>query len=148
MPENIRRSKHILELGTALSKYKQIEYESWGVGGEKDLNGTKYCGGATLLTQPFVMVEETHTHDFNQFIYLIGGDPRDITDFDAEIEMTLGEGDKLVKHSIDFPVCIFIPAGMPHCPLNIKRVGKPITYMDIVLNPMGSVRPLPKASER
>ena len=148
MAENIRRSKNILELGTALSKYKQIEYESWGVGGEKDLNGTKYCGGATLLTKPFVMVEETHTHDFDQFIYFVGGDPRDITDFDAEIEMTLGEDDKLVKHSIDFPVCIFIPAGMPHCPLNVKRVSKPITYMDIVLNPMGSVRPLPTASER
>jgi len=148
MPENIRRSKYILELGTALSKYKQIEYESWGVAGGTDLYGAKYGGGATLLTKPFVMVEETHTHDFDQFIYFIGGDPKNITDFDAEIEMTLGEGDKLVKHSIYYPVCIFIPAGTPHCPLNIKRVGKPITYMDIVLNATGSVRPLPKASER
>ena len=148
MPENIRRSKHILELGTALSKYKQIEYESWGVDGGTDLDGTKYCGGATLLTKPFVMVEETHTHDFDQFIYFIGGDPKNITDFDAEIEMTIGEGDKLVKHSINHPVCIFIPAGTPHCPLNIKKVGKPITYMDIVLNARGSVRPVPQASER
>jgi hypothetical protein len=148
MAENIKHGKYILELGTGLSKYKQIEYEGWHVSGGKDLNGTKYCGGAVLLTQPFMMVEHTHSHDFDQFIYFLGGDLRNIKDFDAEIEMTLGEGDKLVKYSINYAVCIFIPAGTLHCPLNIKRVGKPITYMDIVLNPVGSMRPLPKASER
>jgi hypothetical protein len=148
MSGNIRLG-NVIELGTQMSHYKQIEYPMWGLSGEKDFNGVHYSVGGAYLNQPFVMVEETHTHDFDQILVFANADLRRPKDFKAEIEITLGEDEKsLEKYLINYAVCIFIPAGTLHCPLVIKKVIEPIWYQDITLSPTHSVRPLPKASER
>jgi len=64
-------------------------------------------------------------------VFLIGGDGRNFVEFDAEAEMFLG--DKVRK--IDYSCYFFIPKGTPHCPLVIKRVGKPIVFIDARVNP-------------
>jgi len=56
----------------------------------------------------------------------IGGDNRNFLDFDADAEMFLG--DKVRK--INYPCHFFIPKNTPHCPLVVKRVGKPIVFID------------------
>jgi hypothetical protein len=86
--------------------------------------------GWSLITQPFLMVDEAHNHDFEQFIFLMGGNSNDIVDFDAEVEMTLGD----TKYLINYPACIHITPGLMHGPLNVKKVNKPFAFMDIVLN--------------
>jgi hypothetical protein len=52
--------------------------------------------------------------------------PSDFTDFDADIEFTLG--DEILK--INYPCYIFIPKETMYCPLDIKRVGKPFMFID------------------
>jgi len=60
-----------------------------------------------------------------------------IADFDADIEITLGK--KIVK--INYPCYIFIPKNIMHCPLDIKRVGKPFLFIDARITKEASVRP-------
>jgi hypothetical protein len=148
MAENIKRTQNILEIKTIKSLFKQIEYPNWAVSGEKDFNGTNYSVGTSYLTKPFVMVEETHSHDFDQILFFVNADLRKPKDFDAEVEMTLEEEGKLEKHLINYAACVYIPAGTLHCPLYIKKVNKPITFVDVTLSPRHSIRPLPKTSEK
>ena len=142
--ENIKHGDYIVELKPGYSLYKQITAPQVNANGNVDLSGDNFCFGYSFLKEPFVMVEEAHKHDFDQYIFLIGGDPGNATDFDAEIEF--GLGGKI--HSITYPACIRIPKGTMHGPLNIKRVTKPFMFFDIVMSPGPSIRPLPKASKR
>ena len=60
-----------------------------------------------------------------------GGDPKNIKDFDAEIEIALG--DELEIQTITSPSVVSIPPGLTHCPLRVKRLTKPILFFEIVL---------------
>ena len=72
-------------------------------------------------------IVNTHSHeDHDQWIFLIGGDGKNFVEFDADCEMLLG--DEVRK--IDYSCYFYIPAGTPHCPLVVKRVGKPIIFID------------------
>jgi hypothetical protein len=53
------------------------------------------------------------------------------------VEFTLG--DKVIQ--INYPCYIFIPKGTKHCPLVIKRVGKPFIFVDASITQEASVRP-------
>jgi mannose-6-phosphate isomerase-like protein (cupin superfamily) len=78
-----------------------------------------------------ILFSETHTHANEEILCFIGGNPRDITDFGAEIEMTMGA--EREKHLITHTACVTIPANVPHCPLNIRKVDKPIVFLEISL---------------
>lgn len=83
------------------------------------------------ITAPWLMEEEPHAHDFDQFTCFIGGNPTDIGDFGAEVELFLGpEGE---KHIITNTTIVHIPRGLIHCPLNFKKVDRPIMFMNIPL---------------
>jgi hypothetical protein len=142
--ENIKHGDYVVELKPGYSMYKQIEAPQVGAFGTRDLNGDKFCLGWSFLTKPFLMVAEEHKHDFDQYIFFMGGDPNNAVDYDAEVEF--GVGGKL--YTINYPACVRIPKGTMHGPLNIKRVTKPLMFIDIVLNEGPSVRPLPKESQR
>lgn len=104
-----------------------------------NLEGAKHGGGADItlsrswITQPFTMIKEPHTHDYHQFLIFAGGNPLDVTEFDAEIEFFLGEEGE--KHIIDSPTLVHIPPGLPHGPLKYVRIDKPIEFLDIFLAP-------------
>ena len=126
-------SKYIVPAKTNQSVFKQITVPQVNIFGGRDLENLPFTMNWSLLTQPFVMVEYPHTHDFNQVILFMGGNPRDVSKFNAEIEIYLGdEGEKQV---IKTPSFIYIPAGLWHGPLNIKAVNEPIMYMDFPLTP-------------
>jgi hypothetical protein len=57
----------------------------------------------------------------------------DIQDFGAEVEVELGNEHE--KHVITQTSCISMPANLPHCPLHIKKVTKPIVFLEISLAP-------------
>jgi len=83
------------------------------------------------LTKP-ITFDKPHSHDFEETLCFIGGNPRDITDFDAVIEYTInGE-----KHVLTKPGCVSMPRGLPHCPVSVKNVSieKPIVFMEISLS--------------
>jgi hypothetical protein len=56
-----------------------------------------------------------------------------VTSFDAEIEMFLGE--EYERHVITKATVLYIPRGMEHNPMDIKRLGKPMLFMPIHLAP-------------
>jgi hypothetical protein len=96
--------------------------------GEKDFSVLWNC-----ITEPYLMVTDPHAHDFDQFLHFYGADSRNITDFDAVIEISLGEEGE--KHLIAEPTVLHIPKGTIHCPLNFKVVNKPVIFMNIALTP-------------
>ena len=142
--ENKKRGEYIVELKPGYSLYKQITAPQVGAFGAKDLNGANFSLGWSFLTEPFLMVAEAHNHDFDQVIFFMGGDPGNVVDYDAEVEFGLVGQNNI----IDYPACVYIPKGLMHGPLNIKRVTKPIMFIDITLSTGPSIRPLPPASRR
>lgn len=83
------------------------------------------------ISAPEIMEERPMKHDFDQVLCFIGGDTKDIFKFDADVELSLGEEQE--KHIINSPTIVHIPKGLTHCPLNFKRIGKPIIFLDITL---------------
>ena len=67
---------------------------------------------------------QAHTHDFDEFIGFFGTDPDDIHDLCGEIELWI-DGEQNI---IDKSFLAFVPAGVEHCPLNIRRVDRPIFH--------------------
>ena len=92
---------------------------------QADVSMSYHC-----VTKP-ILFNETHSHNNVEILCFIGGNPLDITDLGAEIEMSLGPEHE--KHIITQTACVSIPANLPHCPLNIKKVTKPIVFLEISL---------------
>jgi len=86
--------------------------------------------GYHCVTKP-ILFKETHSHPNEEILCFIGGNPRDITDFGAEVEIEMGAEHE--KHRITQSSCVSIPANLLHCPLNIKKVTKPIVFLEISL---------------
>jgi len=75
--------------------------------------------------------DHPHSHDFTEFLCFIGGNPEDITNFGAEIEITLGEEREV--HKINSPAVVRLPAGLTHCPIVFTKVTKPLVFLEISL---------------
>jgi len=77
------------------------------------------------------MISQPHKHEFPQYLSFFSANPNDATDFDAEIEMSLGEEQE--KHIVKAPTAVYIPAGMYHGPVNFAKVNKPVLFVDIAV---------------
>jgi hypothetical protein len=86
--------------------------------------------GYHCVTKP-ISFSKTHSHNNAEILCFIGGNPTNIQDLGAEIEVSLGAEHE--KHVITQTSCISMPANLPHCPLNIKKVTKPIVFLEISL---------------
>ncbi len=73
--------------------------------------------------------DKPHTHDFEETLCFIGGNPLDITDFSAVVEYTI-DGE---KHVLTKPGCVSMPKGLVHCPVTVKNVSpeKPIIFVEV-----------------
>ena len=65
---------------------------------------------------------EAHSHQWSEFIGFFGFDYDDIQDLGAEIEYTIDNETHIITKSF----AAFIPAGVPHGPLIIRNIRKPI----------------------
>lgn len=81
------------------------------------------------VTHSRVFGDEAHRHSFAQYMCFFSANPTDTGDFDAEVEVYLGEEKE--KHVITSPTIAYIPAGLPHGPIHFVRVGKPVLFLDI-----------------
>ena len=73
-------------------------------------------------------VFEEHSHDSDELIGFIGSDPEHPYELNAEIIVSInGEDHRLTKSSI-----VFVPAGLPHARISIKRVDKPVFHFSVV----------------
>ncbi len=106
--------------------------------GDKDCDGAIFTGFPAEMTsmciaEPFVMPAPLHAHDYDQLLCFVGSNPNNIFDFGAEVEIFLGEEEE--KHLINTTSIVYIPKGLLHCPINFKKVDKPITFTHICFSP-------------
>jgi hypothetical protein len=70
-----------------------------------------------------------HTHDFTECVTFFGTDFNNPKDLCGEVEFWL-DGE---KHVMTKSFLIYIPSGMKHCPLIVRRVEKPIFHFTVGL---------------
>ena len=103
--------------------------------GASQITGANMNMGWQLFVKPMYLEREPHTHDADEYLIFLGGELPDLfSSFKAEIDFCIGEEQE--EHLIDKPTIIFIPAGMVHCPLNFRKVDKPILFHAILLTPL------------
>jgi hypothetical protein len=147
------------------TKYgKYFLKEPWGTAkrGNPDPNAPVYIGigqetpvkgwdePVTQVLRPiykaYLMMPKAHQHNVAEILYFIGGNPMDFKDFGAEVEFTVGEGAEAETHIITSTTWVYMPRNLPHCPLNFKRVDRPIMFGHIMFAPdYASTLPLEQA---
>ncbi len=70
---------------------------------------------------------EAHAHSFNEIISFFGTNYKDLHDLGGEVELWL-EDEKIIMTRT---FLAFVPAGMKHCPLIIRRVDTPIFHFTV-----------------
>ena len=71
-----------------------------------------------------------HTHGYPEIIGFYGSDPYNPWELNGEVEFWVnGEQHILTKSTM-----VFLPPNMPHCPLKVNRVDKPIFHFSVVMN--------------
>ncbi len=123
---NVVREPNVVEFKPWKSMHASITSPMITAWGAKDIPGSNLAIGFAYIDKPETLGGETHSHSHDQWIFLIGGNSKNFLDFDADAEMLLG--DKVRK--IDYPCYFFIPKNTPHCPLVVKRIGKPLVFID------------------
>ena len=87
------------------------------------INGSFYAECMWFHTATDAQVEP-HTHDFDEILAFFGSDPKDYHDLCGEVELWLGDE----KHILTKSCMVFIPKGLPHCPMILRRIDKPIFH--------------------
>jgi quercetin dioxygenase-like cupin family protein len=70
----------------------------------------------------------SHTHDVNEIVGFFGNDPEDPYNLHGEVEFWLGDQ----PQKIDKTAMVFLPAGLKHSPLTVKRCDRPIFHFSVV----------------
>lgn len=116
-------------------RHPEIKSPVLGLTSDQSFGNKKFSMSWSPISEPFEMVTETHSHDFDQFLIFVGGDVNNMVDLGGEVELTLGENEQeLEKFVFTKATMVYIPAGLFHCPLNFKKVNnpnKPILFHDL-----------------
>ena len=72
-----------------------------------------------------------HTHEYDEIIGFFGSNPDDPYDLGGEVEIWLEDEQYILTSSC----MIFVPRGMKHCPLLLRRVDRPIFHFTTVNGP-------------
>lgn len=110
-------------------------YNFLSVYAHKGEMNTNHTLGFHYMTEPYVDAYP-HTHEGQEILCFVGGNPEDITDFDAEIELVIGEEGE--AYTITSPSVVSLPGGLIHGPLRFKRVTKPVFFLEVTLVPGGT----------
>ena len=106
---------------------------SMWVVGNKDWDGAPYTVGIRYHIGAWEGHTVPHLHNYDKIFIFLGSNPDDMSEFDAEIHLSLGEEQE--KYVITSPTAIYIPAGLMHCPLTWERVDKPVMFSEICMTP-------------
>ncbi len=95
---------------------------------ENVVKGAFHMNTAWYLKAATTLEDKPHVHDADEIIGFFGNDPMDPHDLGGEIEIWLEDEKQVIKKS----ALLFVPAGMKHCPLILKRVDRPIFHFTTV----------------
>lgn len=68
-----------------------------------------------------------HTHEFDEVLAFFGSNPEDPRDLCGEVELWLEDE----KHLLTKSCMVFIPKGLKHAPMNIRRADRPIFHFSV-----------------
>jgi hypothetical protein len=113
------------KIAPAYSKYaKRILWMD-----ENVVEGAFHMNTAWYLKAAETLENKPHVHEKDsEIIGFFGINPDDPYDLGGEIEIWLEDE----KHIITRSAMVFVPAGMKHCPLILKRVDRPIFHFTTV----------------
>jgi len=116
------------------STVKQIASPQVYFRGASQIPGAGMNMGWQMFTEPYKLEVDSHRHDVDEYLIFLGATLPDlIGSFDGEIELFLGE--EYERHIITKATVLYIPRGMEHCPLDIKRLTKPMMFSALMLAP-------------
>jgi quercetin dioxygenase-like cupin family protein len=74
--------------------------------------------------KPTKLSPPPHTHDFDEILSFFGSDPDNPKDLCGEVELWLGDE----KHILTESCSVYVPKGLKHCPMIIRRADRPIFH--------------------
>lgn len=99
------------------------------------LRGVTYMRDATIdigfqLYAGVADAEVPHFHSSGEeYLFFMGPDPKNILDFDAEIEMLIGDDPDHYEHIfITSPTVVRVPANTWHAPIKFRKMKKPVLF--------------------
>ena len=95
---------------------------------ENVVEGAFHMNTAWYLKEATTLEDKPHVHDADEIIGFFGNDPANPHDLGGEIEIWLEDEKQVITKS----ALLFVPAGMKHCPLILKRVDRPIFHFTTV----------------
>ncbi len=95
---------------------------------ENVVDGAFHMNTAWYLKSATTVESNPHVHDTDEIIGFFGSNSQDPYDLGGEIEIWLEDE----KHIITRTAMLFVPAGMKHCPLILRRVDRPIFHFTTV----------------
>ena len=102
--------------------------------GASELPGAGINMGWQVFLKPFRLEVMSHHHDVDEYLFFLGATLPDLVgSFDAEIELFLGE--EYERHVITKATVLYIPRGLEHNPLDVKRLGKPMMFSALHMAP-------------
>ena len=102
--------------------------------GDPALPGANLSMGWQVFIKPYRLESIPHTHDVDEYLIFLGAKPPDLCgSFKAEIDFWIGE--ELEKHTITSTTVVFIPKGVVHCPLNLRKIDEPVLFHALHLGP-------------
>ncbi|MGD9158360.1 MAG: hypothetical protein PVG39_08150 [Desulfobacteraceae bacterium] len=94
-----------------------------------DLN---FAMGWRYINEPMLFDRIPHHHEFDEYLCFLGGNLEDMFDFDATIELSMGEEEEV--YLIEEATVVYVPAGLVHTPLTFKRVDKPVLFQPVAFS--------------
>ncbi len=81
-------------------------------------------------------MEVPHTHHaVDEYIVFTGADMNNFFEFDAEVDIWLGDDpQRMEMFTLTQPTIIRIPPKLYHCPINFRRITKPIVFSAVYLD--------------
>jgi hypothetical protein len=95
---------------------------------ENVVEGAFHMNTAWFINASTTTENEPHVHNSDEIIGFFGNNADDPYDLGGEVEIWLEDE----KHILTKSSLLFIPAGMKHCPLILRRVDRPIFHFTIV----------------
>jgi hypothetical protein len=130
-----RNAKYVMDIPKANAKYPSYRVKNDPkvvkpiVQVDKDtVPGAQFFAETKWIlpeTKKEIKLCESHTHNFNEVLGFFGFNYDNIQDLGAEIEITIDGEKNIVDRS--FSACI--PAGVPHGPVIIRNIKRPIFHV-------------------
>jgi hypothetical protein len=128
----LKTAKFIKELPTRKTHHPEIMGPIPTLFSDETFGNMQFKTYWEAISKPFVHAAEPDKHDFPQYLFFLGGDPLNLTDLGAEVEINLSlDGKNFDKYVFTKATSLYIPAGLYHNPLVYHKVTRPFLFIDL-----------------